>query len=172
MVWGVGAALVMFAAVLVWAFATAPNGQLGGTTRPTASPSTGVLANQGAGESQVGKNEAVTPRQSPTVGSGRSSSGEAAEIEQSAKPLQLTDAQRQQICAYFAGQPSDRLQGVDFSIAIGGAVPLQIALQKLPLRISSAIGGYQGDDYLIVGDRLIIVDPNARRVVAIIPNIG
>jgi len=131
MVWGVGAALVMFAAVLVWAFATAPNGQLGGTTRPTASPSTGVLANQGAGESQVGKNEAVTPPQSPTVGSGRSSSGEAAEIEQSAKPLQLTDAQRQQICAYFAG-----------------------------------------DDYLIVGDRLIIVDPNARRVVAIIPNIG
>jgi hypothetical protein len=34
------------------------------------------------------------------------------------------------------------------------------------------LGGYQGDDYLIVGDRLIIVDPGARRVTAIVPNIG
>jgi hypothetical protein len=172
MVWGVGAALVAFAAVLVWAFVTAPNGQLGGATRPTPSTSTGVLANQGAGESQAGKNEAVTPRQNPAVGSGQGSSGEAAQIEQSAKPPQLTDAQRQQIRTYFAGQSGDRLQSVDFSIAIEAAVPQQVALQKLPPEISSVIGGYQGDNYLIVGDRLIIVDPNARRVVAIIPNIG
>jgi hypothetical protein len=73
---GAGVAVVLFAAVLVWSFVTAPNGQLGGTTRPRPTPSTGVL------------------------------------------------------------------------------------------------GGYQGDDYLIVGDRLIIVDPGARRVTAIVPNIG
>jgi hypothetical protein len=34
------------------------------------------------------------------------------------------------------------------------------------------IGGYQGDDYLLVGDQLVIVDPSARRVVAIVPGIG
>jgi hypothetical protein len=45
-------------------------------------------------------------------------------------------------------------------------------LQKLPPQISSIIGGYQGDDFLIVSDQLVIVDPNARRVVAIIPNIA
>jgi hypothetical protein len=76
MLWVAGVAVVLFAAVLVWSFVTAPNGQLGGTTRPRPTPSTGVL------------------------------------------------------------------------------------------------GGYQGDDYLIVGDRLIIVDPSARRVTAIVPNIG
>ncbi len=172
MMWGAGIAVAVFAAVLVWAFATAPNGQLGGTTRQRPSPTTGVLANQGAGESQAGKNQAVTPRQNPAGGSGQNSSGEAAQIEQSATPLQLTDAQREQIRSYFAGKPSARLQSVDFSLAIGAAVPHQVELQKLPSQISSVIGGYQGDDYLIVGDQLVIIDPSARRVVAIVPNIG
>ncbi len=95
-----------------------------------------------------------------------------AQIEQSATPLQLTDAQRERIRGYFAGKPSDRLQSVDFSLAIGAAVPHQVELQKLPSQISSVIGGYQGDDYLIVGDQLVIIDPNARRVVAIVPNVG
>ena len=154
MVWGAGAALVVFVAVLVWAFVTAPNGQLGGTTRQTPSPSTGVLANQGAGESQAGKSQAVTPRQNPVIGSGQNSSGEAADIEQSAKPRQLTDDQRGQIRSYFAGKPADRQQSVGFSVAIGAAVPQQVQLQKLPPQISSIIGGYQGDDYLIIGHEM------------------
>ena len=131
MVWGAGAALVVFVAVLVWAFVTAPNGQLGGTTRQTPSPSTGVLANQGAGESQAGKSQAVTPRQNPVIGSGQNSSGEAADIEQSAKPLQLTDDQRGQIRSYFAGKPADRQQSVGFSVAIGAAVPQQGSAAKI-----------------------------------------
>jgi hypothetical protein len=32
--------------------------------------------------------------------------------------------------------------------------------------------GYQGGDYVLVGDQLVIVDPSARRVVALVPNIG
>jgi hypothetical protein len=126
MLWGAGAALVAFAAVLVWAFVTAPSGQLGGTTRQTPSQSTGVLVNQGTGESQAGKSEAVIPRQNTIVGSGQNSSGEAADIEQSAKPLQLTDHQREQIRAYFADKPGDRQQSAAFSVAIGAAVPQQV----------------------------------------------
>jgi hypothetical protein len=90
MVWGAAVAVMLFAAVLVWAFVTAPNGQLGGTMRQMPSPSTGVMANQDAGESQAGKNQTVTPQQNSTIGSGQNSSGEAAEIERSATPLQLT----------------------------------------------------------------------------------
>jgi hypothetical protein len=160
--------MALFAGVLVWP--TAPNAQAGGATRPT--PSTGVLSNQGAGESQAGKNQTVAPQQNSAVGSGQNSSGEAAEIQRSATPLKLTDAQREQIRTYFAGKPADRSQSVDFSVAIGAAVPQQVKLQKLPSQISSVIGGYQGDDYLLVGDQLIIVDPSARRVVAIVPGIG
>jgi Protein of unknown function (DUF1236) len=167
----VSIAIIGFAATLLWPFVTAPNAQVDGT-RPVPSPSTGVLSNQGAGESQAGKNKEVTPRQNPAVGSGQNSSGEAADIQSSATGLKLTDAQREQIRSYFAGKSANRLQSVDFSVAIGAAVPRQLELQKLPDRISSVLGGYQGDDYLIVGDQLVIVDQSARRVVAIVPNIS
>jgi hypothetical protein len=38
--------------------------------------------------------------------------------------------------------------------------------------MSSAMGGYQGDDYVLVGDKLVIVDPSARRVIALVPNVS
>jgi hypothetical protein len=72
----------------------------------------------------------------------------------------------------FAGKTAGRRQSVDFSLAIGAAVPQQVELQRLPPQISSVIGGYQGDDYVIVGDQLVIIDPSARRVVAIVSNVG
>jgi hypothetical protein len=92
----VGVAIVCFAAMLVCPLVTAPNAQVD-TTHPVPSPSTGVLSNQGAGESQAGKNKDVMLRQSPALGSGQNSSGEAADIKKSATPLKLTDAQREQI---------------------------------------------------------------------------
>lgn len=82
------------------------------------------------------------------------------------------ESQREQIRAYFAGKPADQAQSVNFSVAIGAAVPQQVELQRLPSQISSLIGGYQGDDYLLVGDQLVIIDPSARRVVAIVRGIG
>jgi hypothetical protein len=100
------------------------------------------------------------------------STGEAAQIEQSATPLKLTDSQREQVRSYFSGKNVERLQSVGFSLAIGAAVPQQVQLQKLPPEVSSVIGGYQSDDYVLVGDQLVIVDSGARRVVAIVPNIG
>jgi hypothetical protein len=41
-----------------------------------------------------------------------------------------------------------------------------------------AAGGFfgdedcQGDDYVLVGDQLVVVDPSARRVVALVPNVS
>ncbi len=86
--------------------------------------------------------------------------------------MQLTANQREQIRSYFAGKNVNRLQSAGFSLAIGAAVPQQVELQKLPPEIWSVINGYQGDEYVLVGDQLVIVDPSARRVVAIVPSIG
>jgi hypothetical protein len=172
MMWGAGLAVALFGVVLVWAFVTAPNGQLGGTARQRPTASTGVLANQGSGESRAGKENTVTPRQNPTVGAGQNSSGETAQIQQSAAPLKLTDAQRQQIAQYFADKAGQRMPSANFSIAVGAAVPQQVPLEKLPPEISSAMGGYQGNDYVLVGNQLVIVDPTARRVVAIVPDVS
>jgi hypothetical protein len=44
--------------------------------------------------------------------------------------------------------------------------------EKFPPEILSAMGAYQGNDYVLVGDQLVIVDPTARRVVALVPQIS
>jgi hypothetical protein len=64
------------------------------------------------------------------------------------------------------------VQSANFSLSIGAAVPQDVPLQKLPPEMSSAMGGYQGDDYVLVGDKLVIVDPSARRVIALVPNVS
>ena len=132
-------------------------------------PPTGPKSNQGSGESKAAKHNSILPETSPT--GGQSSSGEAAQIERSAAPLNLTRAQRQKIKSYFADKQSKPLKSVAFSISIGAAVPRQLELHKLPTAIVSALGGFQGEDYVLVGHQLIVIDDNAHRVVAIVPNV-
>jgi hypothetical protein len=136
------------------------------------SGATGARSNQGSGESAAAKHNAVMPQPSATGGSGQESSGEAKQIEQSAKPLKLTDAQRRQIRSYFAGKTADRAPTANFTLGVGAAVPKEVQLKKLPPKVSSAMGGYKGADYVIIGNQLVIVDRSARRVVAIVPGIG
>lgn len=76
---GAGAALVLFAACLVWLLVVVPNGEFGVRSRAP-SAGTGTLADQGSGQSTTAKNEAVLPEKSPTGGAGQSANGEAAQI--------------------------------------------------------------------------------------------
>ncbi|HEX4043043.1 MAG TPA: hypothetical protein VHY10_15190 [Xanthobacteraceae bacterium] len=41
------------------------------------------------------------------------------------------------MAAYFAGNNGNRARQADFALSIGAAVPAQVALQKLPQKISS-----------------------------------
>jgi hypothetical protein len=111
------------------------------------------------------------PVPSATGGSGQASSGDAAQIDRSVTPVKLSNAQRQQIRSYFAGKPANRTASVAFTISVGAAVPKQVQLQKLPPEVSAAMGGYTADDYIVAGSELIVVEPSARRIVAIVPNI-
>jgi hypothetical protein len=171
--WGGGGVLLLLCAViLVWVFVFVPQGGPGRNREPHGSDSTGIMSNQGSGQSAAAKNNAVTPQTNQAVGAGQNSPGEAAQIEGSAEPLKLSEQQRQQIRDFFAKQKGDRTNGVNFTLAIGSAVPQNVQLQPLPPEVSSALGGYKADQYVLVGNQLVIVDPNARRVVAIVPGIG
>jgi hypothetical protein len=66
--------------------------------------------------------------------------------------LPRSGRERQQIRSYFAGKPADRAAGVNFKLGIGATLPTRVQLQKLPPEVSSAIGGYQGDGYVIIGN--------------------
>lgn len=169
---GTGVLLVLCAVILVWVFVFVPPGGPVRNGKPHASNPTGILSNQRSGQSTAAKNNAVTPQTSEKLGAGQNAPGAAAQIEQTAEPLKLSDQQRQQIRDFFAKQKRDHPDGVDFTLAIGSAVPQNVQLQQLPSEVSSALGGYQADQYILVGNQLVIVEPNARRVVAIVPGIG
>jgi hypothetical protein len=154
-------AAIVFAVVV--AAATAAAQEPSGPTAPK--------SNQGSGESKAAKHNSVLPEKNVTGGGGPSSSGEAAQIEQSAGPLKLTAAQRQSIKSYFANKRSERLKSVDFSLSVGAAVPRETELRKLPAELVTALGGFKGEDYVLVGHQLVVVDDSARRVVAIVPGV-
>jgi hypothetical protein len=125
---------------------------------------TGPRYDQRAGESEAGKREtaADAPREE----------ARAQDITQSAQPLRLSDEQRERIRAALGGSREARVDNVDFGLSLGSAVPRQVQLHDLPVELADIIGGYHGSKYLIVRDQLVIVDAEARRIVAIIPNMG
>ena len=45
-------------------------------------------------------------------------------------------------------------------------------MHDLPNEIADALGGYNGDQYLLVRNQLVIVDRASRRIVALIPGVA
>jgi hypothetical protein len=64
------------------------------------------------------------------------------------------------------------LDQVDFSVVIGAAVPRQAQLKDLPATLADMLNGYNGDQYILIRDQMIIVDHQSRRIVAVIPGVG
>ncbi len=88
-----------------------------------------------------------------------------------AAPLALTAEQREKIRGQVAGPRETRVDTSEFTPTIGTTVPQHVLLHRLPAELADIIGGYHGSDYLIVRDRLVIVDPNVRRIVAVVPGV-
>jgi hypothetical protein len=115
---------------------------------------------QPSGQSAAGKNETTT---------GKSEGERAREITGSAEPLKLTDEQRRRIGDALRNAPT--LDTVDMSLTVGAAVPRQIELRDLPTEVADVLHGYNGDKYLLVRDQLVVVDTQARRIVALVPGV-
>jgi hypothetical protein len=165
MIWGAVAAAVLLVAVSLWPLLPGPEtgtppGQ-GAATSP--SRTTGQFSNQTAGQSETGKSAARAPEDN--------TGARARDIQHSSGGLSLGDEQKAQLKTAL-GSSAKRTDTVDFTISIGAAVPRQVELGDMPAPASQALGGYEGSQYLLVRDQLVIVDRSARRVVAIVPGVG
>jgi hypothetical protein len=160
-------AAILLVGITVWPFLT-PN-QLGtpkgGANPATASDTTaarGAPAQQSA-ESTVGKN---------TTGNDTNGT-RAKQIKQSSQALQLSPQQQQQIKDVIARQTdAPKVQKAPFEMMIGTAVPRQVPLKDIPPEITQVMNGYNGDQYLLVQNEMVIVDHGSHRVVAIVPDVG
>jgi hypothetical protein len=86
------------------------------------------------------------------------------------KSVQLSDNQRTQIKTVIVKDRNvARVNNVNFNITVGTAVPREVHIAVLPAEVVTIVPEYAGYEYIIVGDQLLIIDPNTLEIVAILP---
>jgi hypothetical protein len=86
------------------------------------------------------------------------------------KSVQLSDTQRTQIKSVIVqNRDVARVNNVNFNITVGTAVPRDVHVAVLPAEVVTIVPEYRGFDYIVVGDQLLIIDPNSLEIVAILP---
>jgi Protein of unknown function (DUF1236) len=87
-----------------------------------------------------------------------------------AKSAQLSETQRAQIKNVIVKDRNvARVDSVNFSISVGTAVPRSVHVAVLPVDIVTIVPEYRGFDYIVVGDQILIIDPNTLEIVDILP---
>jgi hypothetical protein len=135
-----------------------------GADNRTASTTVGTgLAAQREAQSAVAKND--------PAGNEDSTGGRARDIKQSSQPVSLTQEQRDKLRTMFSSRSDAKMERANFELMIGTSVPQQARLADLPPEATQLLNGYWGDQYLIAGKDLVIVDQHSRRVAAIISGV-
>jgi Protein of unknown function (DUF1236) len=81
----------------------------------------------------------------------------------------LSPDQRTRLHQTIIGGNVRRIDNADFSLSVGTHVPDTVAIYEVPEAIVDIVPEYRGDRYIVVGDELVIVDPDTLDVVAVIP---
>ncbi len=83
--------------------------------------------------------------------------------------VQLSQTQRTKIQAIIGrSQPARVMTNVNFNIAVGVTVPRDIHVEVLPADIVEIVPQFEGFDYIVVGDNILIIDPDTMEIVDII----
>jgi hypothetical protein len=57
---------------------------------------------------------------------------------------------------------------INFSIAVGVVIPASVELYEVPPEVVQVVPEYSRYRYVVVGNQIVIVEPSARRIVAVI----
>ncbi len=58
---------------------------------------------------------------------------------------------------------------MNFSISVGERIPRKVHYYPLPASVFVIVPEYEGYDYILVGDEILIIDPRTLEIVAILP---
>jgi hypothetical protein len=87
----------------------------------------------------------------------------------SAKSVQLSAEQRGKIRTTLINTKVERVTNVNFSIKVGARVPRTVRFYPLPIEIVEIVPEYRGYEYVLVGDEILIIDPDTFEIVAVLP---
>ena len=84
--------------------------------------------------------------------------------------VQLSEDQRSQFKTIIGREHGRRLSGnANFDVTVGTRIPRNVHVVVLPEEIVRIVPEYRGYEYFLVGDEIVIVDPDTLEIVAIIP---
>jgi hypothetical protein len=137
------------------------NGPRGGDREKTGQQGQGQIQGQGQMEQKERTTQQGTQQKQNTAGQGS---------QGSAKSVQLSSEQRTKIHATLAAnQRAERVTNANFTIRVGARVPRTVRFYPLPVEIVEIVPEYQGYDYVLVGDEILIIDPETLEIVAVLP---
>jgi len=82
--------------------------------------------------------------------------------------VKLSQTQRSKIQAAIGTNHAARVGHVNFDVSVGVKIPSDIHVEVLPSRVVEVVPEYRGYDYIIVGDNILIIDPDTHEIVDII----
>jgi Protein of unknown function (DUF1236) len=84
--------------------------------------------------------------------------------------VQLSQDQRTRIHTVIGKNSAARVTAnVNFNVSVGTRVPRSVHIEVLPADFVEIVPQYEGFDYIVVGDQILIIDPDSLEIVAIIP---
>jgi hypothetical protein len=84
-------------------------------------------------------------------------------------PVELSQTQRTKIQAVIGKSSEARVTtNVKFDVSVGTRVPRDVHVEVLPEDVVEIVPQYEGFDYVVVGDNILIIDPDSLEIVAVI----
>jgi hypothetical protein len=84
--------------------------------------------------------------------------------------VQLSEDQRTKIKGIIVRDRNvARVNSANFSVSVGAKVPRDVHVTVLPSEVVMIVPEYRGYDYVLIGDQLLIIDPDTMEIVAILP---
>jgi hypothetical protein len=164
-VWGVSVAGIVLVAGLVTA------GYLGISRHLDPNKDATITTGIGTGKPAQQDAESTLAKSDP-AGLEDSTGGRARNMKMTSRDLQLSDQQRQRLRGLMTAASNPRLDTAGFELMVGTAIPDKTPVSDLPPEVTEIMNGFWGDQYLLVQDKMVVVDQHTRRVAAIVSGVA
>lgn len=139
------------------------------TQRGAQEEKSGAQQQRGAQEEKRGSTEQRGAQEQNTKSGANAKEQNASKAAGSRGAVQLSQTQRSKIQSIIGHSRAARVTNVDFNVAVGVTIPRSVHVEVLPETIVEVVPQFEGFDYIIVGDNILIIDPDSLEIVDIIP---
>jgi hypothetical protein len=89
-------------------------------------------------------------------------------VGQAGAGAKLSSEQRTKITTVIRGQHVAPAEHVNFSISVGTRVPRDVRFYPLPAEVVTIYPDWRGYEFILVGDQVVVIDPQSFEIVAVI----